>query len=275
MVLSYHIFVIRARQGTPEPGKDIFSSTEHLSVSRRTLQPIHLMPKCTHDKYNVTKFQTEYSCMVGKDNLYGCPGVDNEIFWHLKHQIFLPNFERLYINSDLFCTPTYHTSISSNLKLRRTFESASSKWNLEAKRVNFLHILLAPTGALVVMMGYYIYIYIQPLFQIFILPIDAIDITRVTLSRLNSLNAIVVTGVIQFTYFSPIHKIHQIHPFHPIHLNSTINLIPTIHPIHPIHPIHLIHPIHKIHPVHPMHPMWHQIVTPESKTREWNQRVTP
>ena len=31
MVLFYHIFVIRARQGTLEPGKDIFSSTEHLS----------------------------------------------------------------------------------------------------------------------------------------------------------------------------------------------------------------------------------------------------
>ena len=55
--------------------------------------------------------------------------------------------------------------------------------------------LLAPTGALVVMMVYYIYIYlyIRPLFQIFTQSLDAIDVTSVTLSRLNSINAIDVT----------------------------------------------------------------------------------
>ena len=43
---------------------------------------------------------------------------------------------------------------------------------------------LPPTGALVVMMVYYIYIYIYPqhqLFQIFTQSIDAIDVTSVTL----------------------------------------------------------------------------------------------
>ena len=51
--------------------------------------------------------------------------------------------------------------------------------------------LLAPTGALVLMMVYYLYI--RPLFQIFTQSLDAIDITSVTLSRLNSINAIDVT----------------------------------------------------------------------------------
>ena len=51
--------------------------------------------------------------------------------------------------------------------------------------------LLAPTGALVLMMVYYIYI--RPLFQIFTQSLDAIDVTSVTLSRLNSINAIDVT----------------------------------------------------------------------------------
>ena len=49
------------------------------------------------------------------------------------------------------------------------------------------HILLAPTGALVVMMVYYIYIYPRQLFQIFTQSIDAIDVTSVTPSRLNSI----------------------------------------------------------------------------------------
>ena len=53
--------------------------------------------------------------------------------------------------------------------------------------------LLAPTGALVVMMVYYIYIRSRQLFQIFTQSIDAIDVTSVTLSRLNSINAIDVT----------------------------------------------------------------------------------
>ena len=42
---------------------------------------------------------------------------------------------------------------------------------------------LAPTGALVLMMVYYIYIYPRPLFQIFTQSIDAIDVTSVTLSH--------------------------------------------------------------------------------------------
>ena len=54
-------------------------------------------------------------------------------------------------------------------------------------------LLLAPTGALVVVMVYYIYIYPRPLFQIFTQSIDAIDVTIVTLSRLNSTNEIDVT----------------------------------------------------------------------------------
>ena len=41
-------------------------------------------------------------------------------------------------------------------------------------------LLLAPTGALLVMMVYYIYPQ-QQLFQIFTQSIDAIDVTRVTL----------------------------------------------------------------------------------------------
>ena len=55
-----------------------------------------------------------------------------------------------------------------------------------------LDVLLAPTGALVLMMVYYISRQRQ-LFQIFTQSIDAIDVTSVTLSRLNSINAIDVT----------------------------------------------------------------------------------
>ena len=54
------------------------------------------------------------------------------------------------------------------------------------------HSLLAPTGALIVIMVYYISAQRQ-LFQIFTRSIDAIDVTSVTLSRLNSINAIGVT----------------------------------------------------------------------------------
>ena len=46
--------------------------------------------------------------------------------------------------------------------------------------------LLAPTGALVMMMVYYISIQ-RPLFQIFTQSPDAMDVTSVTLSRLNNL----------------------------------------------------------------------------------------
>ena len=52
--------------------------------------------------------------------------------------------------------------------------------------------LLAPTGALVLMMVYYISAARQ-LFQIFTQSLVAIDVTSVTLSRLNSINAIDVT----------------------------------------------------------------------------------
>ena len=57
------------------------------------------------------------------------------------------------------------------------------------------HSFLAPTGALVLMVVYYIYIYIyiRPLFQIFTQSIDAIDVTSVSLSCLNSINATHVT----------------------------------------------------------------------------------
>ena len=56
-------------------------------------------------------------------------------------------------------------------------------------------ILLAPTGALVVMMVNYTYVHISinPLFQIFTQSLDAIDVTSVTLSRINSSNATDVT----------------------------------------------------------------------------------
>ena len=57
-------------------------------------------------------------------------------------------------------------------------------------------ILLAPTGALIVTMSYYIYIcpmdIVHPLFfplQIFTQFNGAIDVTRVTQSRLNSISA--------------------------------------------------------------------------------------
>ena len=53
-------------------------------------------------------------------------------------------------------------------------------------------LLLAPTGALVLMMVYYISAALQ-LLLIFTQSIDAIDVTSVTLSRLNSINAIDVT----------------------------------------------------------------------------------
>ena len=53
-------------------------------------------------------------------------------------------------------------------------------------------ILLAPTGALVLMMVYYISARRQ-LFQIFTQSLDAIDVTSVTLKRLNSVNADDVT----------------------------------------------------------------------------------
>ena len=52
--------------------------------------------------------------------------------------------------------------------------------------------LLAPIGALVLMMVYYISAATQ-LFQIFTQSHDAIDVTSVTLRRLNSINAIDVT----------------------------------------------------------------------------------
>ena len=58
-------------------------------------------------------------------------------------------------------------------------------------------ILLAPTGALIVTLCYYIHV---QLFQIFNQSIDAIDVTSVTLSRLNSINATDVTRVIRLTF---------------------------------------------------------------------------
>ena len=67
-------------------------------------------------------------------------------------------------------------------------------WTSVASR---LATLLAPTGALVVMMVYYIYP--RPLFQIFTQSIHAIDVTRVTLGCLNSINATDVTRIIPFT----------------------------------------------------------------------------
>ena len=53
--------------------------------------------------------------------------------------------------------------------------------------------LLAPTGALIVVMVYYISAQRQ-LFQIFTQSLDAIDVTSVTPSPLNSINAIDVTS---------------------------------------------------------------------------------
>ena len=50
---------------------------------------------------------------------------------------------------------------------------------------------LAPTGAFIVTMCYYVSI--RPLSQIFTRSIDAIDVTSVTLSCFNSINAIDVT----------------------------------------------------------------------------------
>ena len=55
--------------------------------------------------------------------------------------------------------------------------------------------LLAPTGALVLMMVYYISA--TQLFQIFTQSLDAIDVTSVTLSCLNSINAIDVTRYLE------------------------------------------------------------------------------
>ena len=69
------------------------------------------------------------------------------------------------------------------------FEDGDKK--LRTVALIFLRKLLAPTGALVLMMVYYIYIH--PLFQIFTQSLDAIDVTSVTLSRLNTINAIDVT----------------------------------------------------------------------------------
>ena len=55
----------------------------------------------------------------------------------------------------------------------------------------YFHVLLAPSGALILMMVYYIHTYIHvQLFQIFTQSIDSIDVTSVTLGHLNSINAI-------------------------------------------------------------------------------------
>ena len=62
----------------------------------------------------------------------------------------------------------------------------------------FIH-LIAPTGALVLMMVLYISIQ-RPLFQIFTQSLDAIDVTSVTLSCLNSINAIDVTRCWGYLY---------------------------------------------------------------------------
>ena len=53
--------------------------------------------------------------------------------------------------------------------------------------------MLAPTGALIVMMVYYISRQRQQLFQIFTQSIGVIEVTSVTRSRLNSIIAIDVT----------------------------------------------------------------------------------
>ena len=82
----------------------------------------------------------------------------------------------------------------------------TSKWGISTKKLDwpshwylqqvlsiswsYIIYLLAPTGALIVMMCYYTSIYPHPLFQIFSQFIDAIDVTSVTLSCLNSMNAI-------------------------------------------------------------------------------------
>ena len=59
--------------------------------------------------------------------------------------------------------------------------------------MSYQKAFLAPTGALTVIMVYYISAQRQQLFQIFTQSIDAIDVTSVTLSRLNSINAIDIT----------------------------------------------------------------------------------
>ena len=64
------------------------------------------------------------------------------------------------------------------------------------------HILLAPTGALVVMMVYYIYIYPRQLFQIFTQSIDTIDVTSVTQSRLGKYSKIKISNFFLTTSLS-------------------------------------------------------------------------
>ena len=59
--------------------------------------------------------------------------------------------------------------------------------------------LLAPTGALIVMLVYYISRQRQ-LFQIFTQSLDAIDVRSVTLSPLNSINAIDVKRYLRDTF---------------------------------------------------------------------------
>ena len=97
------------------------------------------------------------------------------------------NWQRLPFDHKKNGEKNYNTNfITKVLKLRpkniRNKTAVQSSWFFILPSV-----LLAPPGALIVMMCYciYIYIYIQPLFQIFTQSSDAIDVTSVTLSRLN------------------------------------------------------------------------------------------
>ena len=56
--------------------------------------------------------------------------------------------------------------------------------NVYTPEYNTVLPFLAPAGALIVMIVYYIYIYPRPLFQIFTQSLDAIDVTSVTLKTL-------------------------------------------------------------------------------------------
>ena len=97
--------------------------------------------------------------------------------------------------SEANVSPDYLGCQVHNYNLIKTFPSLSfpHEFSVDELNAQMCHTaLLAPTGALVLMMVYHIS-GSNPLFQIFTQSLDAIDVRGVTLKRLNSINADDVT----------------------------------------------------------------------------------
>ena len=122
------------------------------------------------------------------------------------------------------------------------------------------HLLLAPTGALVVMVCYCISAAATSHFFGFLLS---------PLMQLMLKESLKVALTVSMQFMS------QESPNWPNSSNSSNSSIHPIHPIHPISPIHLIHPNLQIHINLPIRPIQQSVnreclqrVTPESDTRE-------